>query len=193
MIAYGCLPNNTLRKRSEARKSGVVRAIFNSSSFCRFSRSNCSTGNAASRVISEANSKSGRENSLSPPNATALVSAPAPVDKSEPQRRKSSSICRLVRCAVPVRATVAAISASPGVAATELPLRKNSSAVNFGMVCDSTRATSSPLANLRRNRRGHTTGRSGPSAGISARFNLEVERSHHAASFCEGTRNTIAR
>ena len=51
-------------------------------------------------------------------------------------RRRSSSICRLVRDAVPVRTTVAVMSARPGCvcATTALPLRKKSCAEIFGNV-----------------------------------------------------------
>ena len=109
--------------------------------------------------------------------------------KSPPARRKKSRWCRLQRpkkdpspsasgpprsrgwCAscVPVRATVAVMSARPGAfaAATALPLRKKSSPVNFGIVCDSTRTTSRPFESVLCTRGGQITGRAGVSGGTA--------------------------
>ena len=59
-------------------------------------------------------SKIPSENSARPEMEIALESAPACDPRSAPMRRRSSSIWRLVREAVPVRTTVAVISARPG-------------------------------------------------------------------------------
>ncbi len=56
------------------------------------------------------------ENSARPEMEMALESAPACEPRSAPMRRRSSSIWRLVRDAVPVRTTVAVNSARPGAA-----------------------------------------------------------------------------
>src|SRR5579863_4457890 len=89
-------------------------------------------------------------------------------------RRKSSSIWRLVREAVPVRTTLAVISARPGdvCATAALPLRKKSSAEIFGNVCDSASTTSRPFARVRTVRLGHATERSGERGGAAERFEL---------------------
>jgi len=106
-----------------------VRSNFTSSSFCRRSRSNSASGNTASLASSFTSDKRGSANSESPAKEIALVSAPALEDRSAPMRRKSSSIWRLARFAVPVRTTEAVISASPGArsATAAFPDRKKSS------------------------------------------------------------------
>ncbi len=65
----------------------------------------------------------------------ALVSAPALEERSAPMPRKSSSSLRLVRFFVPVRTTVAVMSARPGARckAAALPERKSNSPWNLGI------------------------------------------------------------
>jgi hypothetical protein len=93
-------------------------------------------GNEALRARSATSSSSPVENSERPAIEIALESAPAFVPRSPPMRRRSSSMRRLGREAVPVRTTVAVMSARPGVvrATSALPLRKNNCAVIFGKV-----------------------------------------------------------
>src|SRR5580704_13383470 len=99
----------------------------------------------------------------------ALLSAPALEPASAPMRRRSSSIWRLVRVAVPVRITLEVRSGRPGAlcAVDALPLRMKSWAVIFGKVCDSARTTSRPFARVTEVRFGQATGRSGPRAGAA--------------------------
>src|SRR5579862_2581438 len=99
----------------------------------------------------------------------ALLSAPELAPASAPMRRRSSSISRLVRVAVPVRITRAVRSGMPGAlcAVDALPLRMKSWAVIFGKVCDSARTTSRPFASVTDVRFGQATGRSGPRAGAA--------------------------
>src|ERR1700722_4134593 len=99
----------------------------------------------------------------------ALLSAPALEPESAPMRRRSSSIWRLVRFAVPVRITREVRSGRPGAlcAVAALPLRMKSWAVIFGKVCDSARTTSRPFARVTDVRFGQATGRSGPKPGAA--------------------------
>src|SRR5580704_906378 len=82
-------------------------------------------------------------------------------------RRRSSSIWRRGRFVVPVRATVAVISAKPGAryATDAFPLRKKSCAEILGNVRASARTTCMPLTRVTTMRLGQATGRSGPRAG----------------------------
>ena len=66
MTAYGCSPKRTRRRRSLARKPGVVRSMRSSSKRWRRSRSNSSSGNEALRARSAISSRMPSENSARP-------------------------------------------------------------------------------------------------------------------------------
>ena len=176
-IAYGC--------RRKERGAGV--RSRGSRAWCARCATPRSAGGARARIRPRERTRCARDRRSDrgcrwkiprgPMRRSTLESAPACVPRPAPMRRRSSSIWRLGREAVPVRTTVAVISARPGVrcatsgvAAAEVEMRghfRKRVAIPRGP----------PAGHWRERvtvRLGQATGRSGARAGGAADSDTDV-------------------